>query len=99
LKIDPGKTSSPIIFYMGVALTQAERMRELADKFGIVTLNLHLYFSVLYNAGTLGQKTFGYHPVFPFDVTKVQMQELIARWTSAASREVSCAFSFHPVCP
>jgi len=86
LKIDPGKTSGPITFYMGVALTQAERMRELADKFGIVTLNLHLYFSVLYNAGTLRQKTFGYHPVFPFDVTKVQMQDWIARWTGWHAR-------------
>jgi hypothetical protein len=86
LKIDPKKGGRPIIFGMGVTLTQAERMRELADKFGIVTLNLHLYFSVLYNAGTLGQKTFGYHPVFPFDVTKVRMQDWIARWTSWHAR-------------
>ena len=82
LKIDPGKKSGRIIFYTKVALTQAERMRELADKFGTVTLNLHLYFSVLYDAGAVGQKTLGYHPVFRFDITKVQMQGWIARWTS-----------------
>jgi hypothetical protein len=86
LKIDRGKRNSPIIFYMGVTLTQAERMRELADKFGMVTLNLHIYFSVLYNAGTLGQKTFGYHPVFPFDITKVQIQDWISRWASCHAR-------------
>jgi len=87
LKIDPGKTSSPIIFYTNVTLTQAERMRELADKFGIVTLNLHLYFSVLYKAGTLGdQKTFGFQPVFQFNVTKVQMQHWTIQWTSWHAR-------------
>ena len=87
LKIDPGKTSSPIIFYTNVTLTQAERMGELADKFGIVTLNLHLYFSVLYKAGTLGdQKTFGFQPVFQFNVTKVQMQHWIVQWTSWYAR-------------
>jgi hypothetical protein len=52
------------------------------DKFGIVTLNLHLYFSVLYKAGTLSQKTFGFHSVFLFNVTKVQMQDWIVQWTS-----------------
>jgi len=82
LKIDPGKTSSAIRFYTNVTLTQAERMRELADKFGIVTLNLHLYFSVLYNAGTLSQKTYGFHPVFLFNATKAQMQDWIVKWTS-----------------
>jgi|GEM_PF-2419160 len=86
LKIDPGKTSSPIIFKTEVTLTQAERMRELADKFGTVTLNLHLYFSVLYNAGTPSQKTFGFHPVFLFNVTKVQMQDWIVQWTSWHAR-------------
>ena len=86
LKIDPGKTSIPIIFYTNVTLTQAERMRELADKFGIVTLNLHLYFSVLYKAGTLGQKTYGFHPVFLFNVTKAQMQDWIVQWISWYAR-------------
>ena len=87
LKIDPGKKSIPIIFYTKVTLTQAERMRELADKFGIVTLNLHLYFSVLYKAGMLGeQKTLDFHLVFPFNVTKAQMQHWIAQWTSWYAR-------------
>jgi hypothetical protein len=86
LKIDPGKKSGGIIFYTKVALTQAERMRELADKFGTVTLNLHLYLSVLYDAGGLGQKTFGCHPVFLFNVTKVHMQDWIVQWTSWHAR-------------
>jgi len=87
LKIDPGKTSSAIRFYTNVTLTQAERMRKLTDKLGIVTLNLHLYFSVLYNAGTPGnQKTYGFHPVFLFNVTKAQMQDWIIKWTSWYAR-------------
>jgi len=87
LKIDSGKMSIPIIFYTKVTLTQAERMRELADTFGIVTLNLHLYFSVLYKAGTPGdQKTFGFHLVFQFNVTKAQMQDWIVKWTNWYAR-------------
>jgi len=86
LKIDPGKTSSPIIFYANVTLTQAEKMRELADKLGTVTLNLHLYFSTLYPAGTLNQKTLGLSPVFPFEVTKAKMQDWIVQWTSLHAR-------------
>lgn len=82
LKIDSGKKSAPIGFYAKITLAQAKRMRELADKFGTVTLQLHLYFSVLYNAGTLNQKTLCYHPVFSFIVTKSQMQDWMARWTN-----------------
>jgi len=61
-------------------------MRELAEKSGTVTLLLHLYFSVLYDAGTLNQKTYGLHPVFRFDVSKAQMQEWINGWNSSYAR-------------
>jgi len=86
LKIDPGKLSSTIIFYTNVTLTQAESMRALADKLGTVTLNVHLYFSVLYDAGTIKQKTYAFNPVFPFNVTKVKMRDWIAQWTSLYAR-------------
>jgi len=86
LRIDPGKKKS-LTLYTKVDLAQAERMRELAENFGMVTLLLHLYFSILYNAGTLGgQRTFGLHPVFQFDVSKAQMQEWIVGWTSSYAR-------------
>jgi len=85
LKIDPGKNIS-LMFYIKVDLAQAERMRELAEKSGTVTLLLHLYFSVLYDAGTLNQKTYGLHPVFRFDVSKAQMQEWIKGWNSSHAR-------------
>jgi len=86
LKIDPGKNRS-LILYTKVGLAQAERMRELAEKFGTVTLLLHLYFSILYDAGTFGsQRTYGLHPVFQFDISKAQMQEWINGWTSSHAR-------------
>jgi len=86
LRIDPGKKKS-LTLYTKVDLAQAERMRELAENFGMVTLLLHLYFSILYNAGMLGgQRTFGLHPVFQFDVSKAQMQEWIVGWTSSHAR-------------
>jgi len=86
LKIDPEKSRS-LILYTKVDLAQAERMRELAEKFGTVTLLLHLYFSILYDAGMFGnQKTYGLHPVFRFDVSKAQMQEWIDGWNSSYAR-------------
>jgi len=86
LKIGPGKQSSPIAFFTNVTLAQAEKMRELADELGTVTLNLHLYFSALYVAAIGIQKTLALHPVFPFDVTKVKMRDWIAQWTSLYAR-------------
>lgn len=82
LKLDSEKESGPIQFYANVTLSQAERMLELADQEGTVTLKVHLYFSILYEAGALGQKTYGYHPVFSFDITKLQMQDWMTEWTS-----------------
>jgi len=77
--IAPGK-SAEAYFYIRIPLEHVERMKEIADKEGIVTLFLHLYFSVLYRARSFAQKTYKLHLVYKFNIPKVIIEQWLARW-------------------
>ncbi len=70
-------------FYVKVPMEHIERMKDIADRDGTVTLNLVLYFSILYNTTALisaFQKIYKLHPVFTFNVPKAIIEEWVARW-------------------
>jgi len=79
--ISPGN-STVAYFYCKVPLEHLERMREISEKEGLVTLFLHLYFSGLYKARSLSQKTYKYHSIFEFKVSKATIEDWISQWTT-----------------
>ena len=80
--VKPGK-GALAIFYCKIPPRHFEQMKEIADKYGFVTIILNLYFSALYNAETLKAKTYKYHPIFEFNVPKIVLENWITIWASS----------------
>lgn len=78
--ITPGKVLG-VQFFSKIPLEHAERMKEIAEKEGIVTLVINLQFSALYNQGTLNQKTHNYALSFHFQLSKKTLEEWMAQWS------------------
>ena len=82
LLLKAGSDSEPVNFFIGIDTTNAERLREISDKDGVVRLDLHLSFSVLFNAGSWGsQKTLGSRPVFNYDIPKAVIDNWMVSWS------------------
>ncbi|NJD99512.1 DUF4145 domain-containing protein [Thermococcus sp. LS1] len=78
--ITPGKFLG-VQFFSKISLEHAERMKEIAEKEGVVTLVINLQFSALYNQGKLGQKTHNYALSFQFQLSKKTLEEWMAQWS------------------
>jgi len=78
--ITPGKFLG-VQFFSKIPLEHAEKMKEIAEKEGIVTLVVNLQFSALYNQGTLSQKTRNYALSFQFQLSKKTLEEWMAQWS------------------
>jgi len=79
--ITPGKILG-VKFFSKIPLEHAEKMKEIAEKEGTVTLVINLQFSALYNQGTLNQKTKNYTLSFKFQLSKRTLEEWMAQWSS-----------------
>jgi len=79
--IKPGEAMH-IVFYVKVPLEHAERMKEIAEKTGVVKVIFDLQFSALYYQGTASQKTINLNPTFQFTIPKKTIEEWIAQWSS-----------------
>ena len=79
--IEPGKFVGAQ-FFSKIPLEHAERMKEIAEKEGVVTLVSNLQFSALYNQGKIvGQETHNYALSFQFQLSKKTLEEWIAQWS------------------
>ena len=88
--ITPGKNAEAL-FYVRIPIDHVERMKEIIDREGAITLLLHLYFSILYNAGRvvgIPQKTYKLHSIFEFNVPKVVIENWMTQWMESYAQYV-----------
>jgi len=80
--IKPGEAVD-IVFYVKVPLEHAERMKEIAEKTGVVKVIFDIQFSALYYQGGASQKLpINLNPTFQFTIPKKTIEEWIAQWSS-----------------
>jgi len=69
--------------YCKMNLEQVERMKEIADRYGIVILGIYLYFTVQLPTPPLtSKKIYKLHPIFKFSVPKNVIDDWLPRWSS-----------------
>lgn len=79
--VKPGTTLSSAFICL-LNISQMEQMREIAEREGVVQIQVRLNFSCLNIAGGLGQKTMKLEPIFNFAVTKLQIGDWITTLSS-----------------
>ncbi|ASJ16724.1 hypothetical protein A3L04_06380 [Thermococcus chitonophagus] len=77
----PGDPPIEIEFFVKVPLEHAEKMKEIADKRGVLSLIVALQFSALYDQGKIGQRTMNYEINLPFEIPRESIEEWVAYWT------------------
>ena len=80
--LEPG-TYMDLEFLVNISVEDVEMMKSIADREGIVRLNIHLQFSALYNQGTVTHVTLNYSPRFILEVPKSIITQWVSQWIDA----------------
>jgi hypothetical protein len=76
-----------------IDLEKAGRMREIAERDGVIRIVLNLSFVALPNAGASDSAPLAYRPVLNFNIPKSLMETWVTRWTDFHAEMTNPGFS------